>query len=118
MKFKIFLLPFLLVIHLLGFSQNQLNIYAGVNDYLGLSYERKFNNKISIEIGSSFRTKKNLYTWIDAPSGNRENNLMCNFFFKKYKVNKNEKEIFYYGGYIRYWQMYNYRIMVDELSPG
>jgi hypothetical protein len=99
-----------------GFSQSEIKIYGGVADYPGISFENYLKKNLSVEISTSFRSEKTNFDWEGSPSGNRDNNLFINGFLKKYHTNKKGKTNFYYGAYIRYWQQYNYRINVDQLT--
>jgi hypothetical protein len=100
-----------------AFCQSEVKIYAGYYDYPGISFEYTFENKLSIELGGSFRTKLIEETWEDGYIDRRNSNLFINSFIKKYKKNKNGKSKFFYGAYIRFWQNHQSMEGLDNMTP-
>jgi hypothetical protein len=85
-------------------AQTEISLYVGILDYPGLSFEQYISDKISIEIGGSYRYRQGDILFADAPNNDISTNALATLGIKKYQTGDNGKDNFFYGGYLRYWQ--------------
>ncbi len=107
--FGIVLFSILMCSSIIG--QMEVKIYTGAFDRHGLAVEYAVNERIGIEIGGSFRTKKTSNFYVNADVGNRENNFYIHTKLKRYSAKKHAHHGFFYGAYLRYFQ--HYRTVTD-----
>ncbi len=100
-----------------AFSQTEISLYGGILDYPGLSIEQNISDKISVEIGGSYRYRQGDILFADAPNNDISTNALATLGIKKYQTGDNGKDNFYYGGYLRYWQTHWSVKNLDNLTP-
>ena len=111
-----YLISFLTLICYSVCAQHELKLYGGGIESPGIAYEYLFPNMIAIEVSGAFNSRETSSSWAGSIHGYRDNNLFINTFVKKYKLNQKEETRFFYGAYVRYWQMYSFKTGTENLT--
>ncbi len=98
-----------------SFGQNNVKVYSGVSEKIGLGFEYFVNQKISLEFRTSFNSNRRTgpqligysdsaglnWTWLYGNDVWNQNNFFFNLYAKKYVSKKLNQLGLYYGIYLR-----------------